>query len=51
MTYTEQDVRKFINEAYRAGVEEGIRRAREGAARERTIRQDGSNRAATRQAV
>ena len=35
MTYTEQDVRKFINEAYRAGVEEGIRRARERAARDK----------------
>ena len=51
MTYTEADMRRAMNEAYRAGVEEGIRRAREGAARERTIRQTGSNRAATRQAV
>lgn len=28
MTYTEQDMRRVMNEAYRAGVEEGIKRAR-----------------------
>ena len=38
MTYTEQDMRRAMNEAYRHGVEEGIKRAREGAARERTPR-------------
>ena len=51
MTYTEQDMRRAMNEEYRHGVEEGIKRSREGAVRERTIRQAGSNRAATRQAV
>ena len=48
MTYTEHDVRKFINEAYRAGVEEGIKRALEGAARERTQRPRRTDRTPTR---
>lgn len=29
MTYTEADLRRVMNEAYRHGVEEGIRRAKE----------------------
>ena len=48
MTYTEHDVRRFMNEAYRAGVEEGIKRAREGAARERTQRTSRADRTPTR---
>ena len=51
MTYTEADMRRAMNEAYRAGVEEGIRRAREGAARERTIRPRRSHRDAERTPV
>ena len=51
MTYTEHDMRRAMNEAYRHGVEEGIKRARKGGNIERTVRQTGSNRAATRQTV
>lgn len=47
MTYTEQDMRRAMNEAYRHGVEEGIKRAREGAARERTIRPSRHDRTPT----
>ena len=48
MTYTEQDMRRAINEAYRHGVEEGIKRAREGGSIERTIRPRRNDRTPTR---
>ena len=51
MTYTEQDMRRAINEAYRHGVEEGIKRAREGGNIERTPRPRRSHRDAERTPV
>ena len=51
MTYTEHDMRRAMNEAYRHGVEEGIKRARKGAARERTVRPRQHDRTPARQAV
>ena len=48
MTYTEQDMRRAINEAYRHGVEEGIKRAREGGRVERTLRPGRADRTPTR---
>ena len=51
MTYTEQDMRRAMNEAYRHGVEEGIKRARKGAARERTVRPRRADRTPTRTTV
>lgn len=47
MTYTEQDMRRDMNEAYRHGVEEGIKRAREGGNNERTKRAERLHRSAT----
>ena len=51
MTYTEADMRRAMNEAYRAGVEEGIRRAREGGNIERTVRPRRHDRTPTRTPV
>ena len=50
-TFTAEEVKQRINYVYREGFHAGAKWAKEGGKIERTIRQDGSNRAATRQAV
>ena len=49
--FTEEQLRQKIAIAYKTGFHAGIKWAKEGGNIERTIRQAGSNRAATRQAV